>query len=294
MVLICLPCAFFPAGIVLMIIGVRRGRGRIRGTKAAQGRILDASVIRNESKDEGPAVDLRFEYVAGGRSYQAQQRVSSWLFRLGGNLPNFLDRFGAGSEVNVRYDPTQPSKAEVDLGWAWTGAPLIVLGAFLLVFAVAPFIPGNLWLKVFGAAWLLIGIFLLIRGFIELQQARLESWPSTRGRIIDAQMLSAESEPGQPPTWWLELKYSYELKGEQYQGRRIRTGGPVLLANKSLVEKAAEQYTPGKEVSVFYNPENPSEAVLEKGSSRGWLLIAVGTLILLTIMAMVIGSQVLS
>ncbi|MFP3852882.1 MAG: DUF3592 domain-containing protein [Anaerolineales bacterium] len=293
MAFLCLSCAFFPAGIVLMVVGIRQGRGRTQGTLPTRGRILDASVIGNESEDEAPAVDLQFEYEAGGRSYQAEQRVTSWLFRMGGNLPNFMDRFGPGSEIGVRYDPSQPSQAAVDLGWTWTGAPLILLGAFLLIFSIAPFIPGNLWLQFFGAVWLLFSVFLMIRGIIELQETGVESWPNTIGRIVDSQVLSAEGAPGEPPTWWLELRYSYELDGEQYQGRRIKSGGPVLVQNKSYVEESAGKYPVGKRISVYYNPDDPSEAVLEKGSSRGWLFIALGVLIFLSIVAVTIGSQIL-
>lgn len=80
-------------------------------------------------------------------------------------------------------------------------------------------------------------------------------WPSTRGRILAAQVYRPSSDPteNQPI-----IDYEYAVGGNTYRSRRVKYGftpkaGPTVA-----------KYPVGREVEVFYDPANPAHAVLER------------------------------
>ena len=60
----------------------------------------------------------------------------------------------------------------------------------------------------------------------------------------------------------LALRYRYEVDGISYEGDRVQFG-PVRVTAKELIEALAKRYPPGAQVNVYYDPNDPSTAVLE-------------------------------
>lgn len=170
--MICLACLFFPAGLALIGPGLRQGALRKLSSSVAPGRLLTAEIEGAEADEsEDPVVHLEFEYEVDSGSYRGQQVIDSWLLKLGGNLASFKQRFSPGRAISVLYDPERPDQGSVDLGWTWTGAPLIGLGVFLLLFSFAPVIPADLWGPGLLGLWVLLGVALVIIGMRELASA---------------------------------------------------------------------------------------------------------------------------
>jgi hypothetical protein len=66
--------------------------------------------------------------------------------------------------------------------------------------------------------------------------------------------------------------YSYQAGGRSYQGNRIAPGPEV---GGTGAPKRAAGYETGSQVTVYYNPNDPSDAVLETTvSSIFWLWFA--------------------
>ena len=69
------------------------------------------------------------------------------------------------------------------------------------------------------------------------------------------------------------VQYSYQVMGQMLQGRGVipgpETGG-------SWAHKVVERYPAGAQVMVYYDPNNPSDAVLERGMPGyiKWLWVA--------------------
>lgn len=81
----------------------------------------------------------------------------------------------------------------------------------------------------------------------------------------------SDSEGGTSP--YPYVVYSYQVNGQPMKNDRIQPGGDVggMVAYKTL-----KRYPIGAQVSVYYNPQNPSEALLERnvpGYVR-WLWVA--------------------
>ena len=65
------------------------------------------------------------------------------------------------------------------------------------------------------------------------------------------------------------VRYSYQVGGQTLQGSRI---APGMEVGGSGAGKVISRYPLGAQVMVFYNPQNPSDTVLEKKApAQFWL-----------------------
>jgi len=65
------------------------------------------------------------------------------------------------------------------------------------------------------------------------------------------------------------VQYSYQIGGQLYQGSKI---APGMEVGGTGAGKVVNRYPAGAQVMVFYNPQNPSEAVLETKAPAQWVL----------------------
>ncbi len=114
-------------------------------------------------------------------------------------------------------------------------------------------------------------IFLSIIFSVQRDAAAAKKWPTTIGTILMSTLESRRTNSGHHSQFPVVL-YSYQAGGRSYQGSRIAPGPEVggTGAPKRLVN-----YQTGSQVTVFYNPKDPSDAVLEtKVTSLFWLWFA--------------------
>ena len=78
--------------------------------------------------------------------------------------------------------------------------------------------------------------------------------------------LRSSSESG--TTEYPVVQYSYQVGGQAYQGMKIAPGPEV---GGTGARKVVARYPAGAQVMVFYDPQNPSDAVLEKKAPAQWL-----------------------
>ena len=125
------------------------------------------------------------------------------------------------------------------------------------------------------------GLFLLNRYRAAQREVLVSAdWPSTQGRIT----FSAVSDivPGHSINDNLDdshravVEYTYTVNGIEYTGNRIAfTAGGTFSGTRRDADTMAQHYHKNAPVTVFYDPRNPSEAVLEKavGSKSGFLVL---------------------
>jgi hypothetical protein len=73
------------------------------------------------------------------------------------------------------------------------------------------------------------------------------------------------------------VTYTYQVAGQQYQSQRIYFGSEV---GGSAMTGVVKKYPVGAQVPVYYNPENPADAVLEQSSPASKVLILVGVILI--------------
>jgi hypothetical protein len=136
--------------------------------------------------------------------------------------------------------------------------------AAVLALAIAPaIIPGWLILALFAMA-----IPTAIAGTIvfKLQQVRRAArWPSAQDRIVRSQLRTARRRKAEDATTVTnvpDIEYAYAVDGVEYRSTRISLGD--LAPGSPEGEAALQRYQVGRTGPVFYNPDNPREAVLER------------------------------
>lgn len=109
------------------------------------------------------------------------------------------------------------------------------------------------------------------------------SWASTLGIIIAsfvAYERDAQDPKGLKAYYVPNVVYEYIAGGERQNARRIHFGAPSRMVHKSAAENKLANYPVGAQVNVFYNPDKPDDAVLERQApeARRFGLVAVGVL----------------
>jgi hypothetical protein len=115
-------------------------------------------------------------------------------------------------------------------------------------------------------------------------------WPAAEGVIVWSRVGTGSTrdfayyEP--------DVEYCYSVGDQRFRSDRIVYGGVWLT--RWLADRVAEKYPIGRKVSVYYDSDNPSRAVLEPGlSGLCMVLIAIGlTLIALGVTIYVRGRRI--
>jgi hypothetical protein len=122
---------------------------------------------------------------------------------------------------------------------------------------------------VIGFVFLVLNvIFLGIIFFMRRRMAAVSQWPSTMG-AVNASYLERRSSSEGGYTNYPVVQYSYQVSGQAYQGAKIAPGPEV---GGTGAGKVVARYPAGVQVMVFYNPQSPSDAVLETKSPAQWLM----------------------
>lgn len=105
----------------------------------------------------------------------------------------------------------------------------------------------------------LVGIpLILFWYFARRRAARTLNWPSTPGRVIESKLISVRDTDGDKSTQ-AEVRYTYEVAGATL------TGGTIALGGGGRPSQVVAKYPVGSNVEVFYDPNKPTRAVLERG-----------------------------
>lgn len=136
-------------------------------------------------------------------------------------------------------------------------------------------------------------------GLPRLNQARASaSWPKTSGVVKESSVASqrsssrfgrrASKRKRNRKTYRAEICFQYEVEGRQYLSEQISAAGNSY-SSAARANRIASKYSKGKQVDVFYNPNDPTIAMLEPGVTGGSFII-LGLGLLLSVIGLVIGA----
>jgi hypothetical protein len=98
-----------------------------------------------------------------------------------------------------------------------------------------------------------------------------DNWPRVKGTII-TKTLTQNCGRGQTG-YSLDVRYSYQVKGEMYEGNRIWFGNGLCAGIKHVLP-TADRFSEGDGVYVYYDENRPFESVLYPGTvENGTLMI---------------------
>lgn len=129
-----------------------------------------------------------------------------------------------------------------------------------ITFPSAPWVIGLLLVALgFAIAFLLPGSVSSI-----FTQMASKDWPATSGIITHADVV--EWDGLDESTYRSDIRARYQIDGRDYYLFGIYPGHSDIGSNSNVeAVRLLSRYPVGKKVSVYYNPLDPHEAVLERG-----------------------------
>ena len=88
------------------------------------------------------------------------------------------------------------------------------------------------------------------------------------GTVADARHIDVQDPDGERKTS-LRVTYRYRVHDKPYRNDRRQFGPEVLTLTGGSIDP---KYEPGASITVFYNPDDPSDSVLEAGLRPGALV----------------------
>ena len=122
---------------------------------------------------------------------------------------------------------------------------------------------------ILGCVFVILNVvFLTIIFFTQRKMNVVQGWSSAMGTVL-ASYLERRRSGDSGSVNYPVVQYTYQVGGQTYQGAKIAPGMDVGGTGAGRV---VEKYPQGAQVMVFYDPNNPSDAVLEKKARAQWLM----------------------
>jgi hypothetical protein len=159
---------------------------------------------------------------------------------------------------------------------------------------------GGIFILAFAGA----GVFLLVKSFKDRKKAETsQGWPATQGQIIAARIsesTSTDSDGDRSTSYSPALEYTYNVAGQEYKGDKIAFGFTQGYGRYAKAQAALARYPLGAQVTLYYNPANPADAVLERKAGGSTISLVLGIIFILISICLgcpiivMIGSSALS
>ncbi len=99
-----------------------------------------------------------------------------------------------------------------------------------------------------------------------------QSWPSAPAAITVSDVresVSRNDDGDVSVSYYPRVEYTYEAAGQSFTSKQVAFGGLRGYNNPDKARQDLEKYPAGAAVTAYYNPEKPSEAVLERVAGSG-------------------------
>jgi hypothetical protein len=126
-----------------------------------------------------------------------------------------------------------------------------------------------------------VAIGLIIFGLLTMREtSRSRGWAQVEGRVVTSAVNAFTGKSG--TTWRPMVVYSYSVGSIRFMSSRIAFHS-LASGSRSDAAKLAARYPAGGMVRVFYDPQDPEQAVLEAGSNPWVPIIAGGVFSMLAV-----------
>jgi len=138
----------------------------------------------------------------------------------------------------------------------------------------------------FGWALVALGLPMFLFGiYFAFLADESANWPKVEG-VVSNSSVRTYTPVGQmnraftdsDSTYYPEFRYTYTVDRQTYTSSRYSLGESGQgFPDREDAQKAASEHPAGSKVDVFYDPADPSSAVLRPGSSTGsWVPLLLG------------------
>jgi hypothetical protein len=138
----------------------------------------------------------------------------------------------------------------------------------------------GIFLLAFGGA----GIFMIYSSRKSSAQAQAsKNWPAVAGAVTLSEVghgTSTDSDGDTHDSYHPRVEYTYQVGEQTLAGKQIAFGVVKVSSNPRGAEAVIAKYPLGAPVTVYINPSNPAEAVLERQASSATTLLVMGIIFL--------------
>ncbi len=139
-----------------------------------------------------------------------------------------------------------------------------------------------------------IGVSMLIKLVASFRKAsQSKQWSTTKGEIISSELdaqTSADEEGNRSTTYIAQVFFRYQVGGLEYESSRINFNYGMRTSNIRKQQSIVEQYPQGSAVTVFYDPDNPEESVLERRVNGAFTTILVSAVFIIIGLIVAVSS----
>jgi hypothetical protein len=125
-----------------------------------------------------------------------------------------------------------------------------------------------------------VGAAVLFFALREIDSAQKSvTWPTVTGTIRSSETVWSHTSNGGDAAS-AEVIYVYAVRGRRHTSNKVLFGD-YGSSDSSRADRIVNEYSPGQAVTVYYNPLDPSLAVLQPGVTIGsWIFAGFGFLFL--------------
>jgi len=258
-------------------------------------RIVSSEVVDTGERDEPYEAVVRFEYVqqgdpfVGDRLRRRAVASSSWA-----RMVERVERYPVGSDSRCRVDPDDPTVAVLERSAPWVllmlPLPLVFvavggIGVYAMVrrdrggrprpspisreggraknAAWIPIVLGVVFTLVGGGLFIALGVLPVLR----LADAR--GWQATPCTIVSSSVRSHASDDG--TTYSVDILYEYESLGRTWRSNRYDFVGGSSSGYDGK-QAVVDRYPAGSTSTCWVDPDDPSQAVLDRDPSVRYLI----------------------
>ncbi len=115
-----------------------------------------------------------------------------------------------------------------------------------------------------------------------------KDWPTVQGKIVTAEVRPGGTEGKSRPA----VRFQYSLRGSIYRSEQYRRNVAGQLMNTAAAEALVKKYPVGTQVLVHYEPENPSNAIIEQDDpTLGYLVCSAAVVMMGAVAIWTIGQR---
>ncbi len=260
---------------------------------------IESSEVVDRSESDDFVLRVTYSYAWRGERFEGDgYRHSDQGVGSIAEAERLASRYAAGAEVPCWVDPDEPTSAWLERANLWAGlwifVPLLFvgvgLGGILLLRRVhsvvddaetgdvrtakkarasKPVRAGVIATVLFGA-FFLFGLGFLVPFFVwpSLRVMEARSWRATPCEILSSHVASHSGDDS--VTYSVEVLYRYEVDGREHRSDRYTFLGGSSGGYESKAEIVAG-LPEGSEVTCWVNPEDPYDAVVERGFTAEYL-----------------------
>jgi hypothetical protein len=118
-----------------------------------------------------------------------------------------------------------------------------------------------------------------------------QSWNTVMGRILsaDVEPRRSHSEHGYTTSYYPVVMYEYQVNGQRFMGSRINFGAQVGYGSANWAQKTIMRYQTGGMVEVYYDPNDPTQSVLERSAGSGSRILVLVAVLIFVILGVTVA-----